>query len=95
MSKNRAENLYKLTSKYDYVINCIGIIKPQINITSAESIKNAIYINSVFPKMLSDTLLKKLKFFRLLQIVSFQEVKEIMMKSLFMMIQTFMEFRKV
>ncbi len=57
--KIEQKNLYELTSKYDYVINCIGIIKPQINITSAESIKNAIYINSVFPKMLSDTLLKK------------------------------------
>ena len=64
--KIEQKNLYELTSKYDYVINCIGIIKPQINITSAESIKNAIYINSVFPKILSDALLEtKIKIFQI------------------------------
>ena len=34
---------------FEYVINCVGVIKPNINESSRESIVNAIYINSVFP----------------------------------------------
>ena len=35
--------------KYDYIINCIGVIKPFINENNQGSIKNAIKINSLFP----------------------------------------------
>lgn len=64
--KIEQKNLYKLIHNYDYVINCIGVIKPEIKINSAESIKNTIYINSVFPKILSDTLLEtKTKIFQI------------------------------
>lgn len=64
--KIKQKNLYKLIHKYDYVINCIGVIKPEIKINSAKSLKNAIYINSIFPKVLSDTLLDtKIKIFQI------------------------------
>ena len=53
--KIKQKNLYKLIHKYDYVINCIGVIKPEIKINSAKSLKNAIYINSIFPKVLPQT----------------------------------------
>ena len=56
--KIEQKNLYKLTYNYDYVINCIGVIKPEIKINSAENIKNTIYINSVFPKILSDVFIR-------------------------------------
>ena len=36
-------------SNYDYIINCIGVIKPYINESDQSSIKNAIKINSLFP----------------------------------------------
>ena len=36
-------------SNYDYIINCIGVIKPFINENNQDSIKNAIKINSLFP----------------------------------------------
>ena len=36
-------------SNYDYVVNCIGVIKPFINENNQDSIKNAIKINSLFP----------------------------------------------
>lgn len=36
--------------KTDYLINCIGVIKPNMN----KSITNAIKINSLFPHELSD-----------------------------------------
>ena len=39
--------------KPDWIINCIGIIKPYINESDSNSILNAIYINSIFPFKLS------------------------------------------
>lgn len=38
----------------DYVINCIGVIKPDINEDHANSISNAVLINSLFPRYLAD-----------------------------------------
>ena len=35
--------------EYDYIVNCIGVIKPKINETDIASINNAISINSFFP----------------------------------------------
>jgi len=37
----------------DWIVNCIGIIKPHINENSVESISNAINVNSIFPAKLS------------------------------------------
>ena len=36
----------------EYIINCIGVIKPHIDENSSESIANAIRINSIFPHQL-------------------------------------------
>ena len=42
-------------SKYDFIINCIGIIRHQIT-DSRESILNAIHVNSLFPiKLIEET----------------------------------------
>lgn len=49
----KQENINKLINDYDYVVNCIGIIKPEINTKKPKSIKKTIYINSIFPTMLS------------------------------------------
>lgn len=38
----------------DFVINCIGTIKPRIKEDSAESVQDALKINSIFPHQLSE-----------------------------------------
>lgn len=38
----------------DYVINCIGVIKPCINESDTKSVANAIMINSIFPRLMAD-----------------------------------------
>jgi dTDP-4-dehydrorhamnose reductase len=40
--------------KIDFVVNCIGIIKPHINDADDKQRLNAIQINSLFPQQLSD-----------------------------------------
>ena len=40
----------------DWVINCIGIIKPHINENNSSSVKNAIVINSLFPYQLASSI---------------------------------------
>lgn len=40
----------------DWVINCIGIIKPHINENNSISVKNAIVINSLFPYQLASSI---------------------------------------
>lgn len=48
------ESLNKIDfSNYDYVINCIGIIKPRINENDILSIQKAYKINAMFPWILS------------------------------------------
>jgi dTDP-4-dehydrorhamnose reductase len=47
------ESLNKYTSSFDYVINCIGIIKPYIDEKNQDSIHNAIIVNSTLPFCLS------------------------------------------
>ncbi len=60
------KELNELVKNYDFIINCIGIIKPEINISNTISLKNAIFINSVFPNLLADTTLnKKIKIFQI------------------------------
>ena len=51
--KNNEEKIRNLTKGFDYIINCIGIIKPEINLKNPKSLKNAIHVNSFFPKTLS------------------------------------------
>ena len=45
------EDLYNLNP--DFIINCIGVIKPHINENSIQSIMNAFKINSELPKLLN------------------------------------------
>lgn len=47
--KNEIEDLLKI-SNFDFIINCIGVIKPLIN----KNLYHSIYINSLFPIKLSD-----------------------------------------
>tara|TARA_B000000475_G_C15996495_1_gene447114 strand:+ start:512 stop:1402 length:891 start_codon:yes stop_codon:yes gene_type:complete len=64
--KTKKTKINQLLNEYDYIINCIGIIKPEIDAGSAKSIKKAIYINSIFPNILASSLLnKKTKIFQI------------------------------
>ncbi len=57
--KNYKDNyLKKITYNKNFIINCAGIIKPYINENDIKSIKNAIYVNSIFPHHLN-LLIKK------------------------------------
>lgn len=40
-------------SKYDYLINCIGILKPAINEGDSKSVIHAVQVNSIFPHELA------------------------------------------
>jgi dTDP-4-dehydrorhamnose reductase len=42
-------------TKPDWVVNCIGVIKPHINEQSSKSIMRAVQINSIFPQILSNS----------------------------------------
>lgn len=47
-------HLFESTGNLDYVINCIGVIKPHINDNNRKQVKNAIQINSIFPNELAE-----------------------------------------
>lgn len=64
--KDQKKMIDQLLSRYDIIINCIGVIKPEINLSSSKSIKNAFYINSIFPVTLKNSALKhKIKIFQI------------------------------
>lgn len=65
---NIKENLQEIVKDCDYVINCIGIIKPYAKDDNPEHIKRAIKVNSLFPYTLSD--LSKEYGFKVLQIAT-------------------------
>jgi dTDP-4-dehydrorhamnose reductase len=50
----KLDDIKKITnhSAPDFIVNCIGAIKPRINVNSAASINDAIFINSTFPHQL-------------------------------------------
>ncbi len=48
-----------INSNYDYIVNCIGLIKPLINDFNRDDIKKAIKINSLFPTLLSENFSNK------------------------------------
>ena len=54
-STDSIEDLIKEVSP-NWVINCIGIIKPHINENNSSSVKNAIVINSLFPHQLASSI---------------------------------------
>ena len=52
--KDNVKKLKTLIKKNTIIINCIGIIKPNIDENEPKSIFNAIYINSIFPNNLNN-----------------------------------------
>ena len=64
IKKNYLNNLKKVVKDKDYIINCIGIIKPYINENSLTSIENAIKVNSNFPHILNSYKEKNVKFIK-------------------------------
>ena len=59
VEKDKIDNLIKIISNKDIVINCIGKIKPFINENDLAQIKTAINVNSLFPIELSKLIKKK------------------------------------
>lgn len=55
----KPETLSKYKNKFNYVINCIGIIKPYIDEKKCDSIYNATVVNSILPYRLSKIFNKK------------------------------------
>ena len=67
---NIIENIEKFISKikkynFEIIVNCIGVIKPRINENDLLSFKNTLYVNSIFPKILQNSLSKKTKIFQI------------------------------
>ncbi len=60
--KNKLKNL---VYKKDYIVNCIGVIKPYIDENKIDSIKNAIKINSLFPHELNNCIMGNAKIFQI------------------------------
>ena len=65
IKKNYINNLKKVVKSKDYIINCIGVIKPYINENSFTSIENAISINSNFPHILNSNKNKNCKVYQI------------------------------
>ncbi|MFC1659424.1 sugar nucleotide-binding protein [Pseudomonadota bacterium] len=66
--KNLKNTLSEIVKDVDFVVNCIGIIKPYMQDSNPENIKRAIKVNSMFPYSLSD--LSKEFNFKVLQIAT-------------------------
>ena len=89
------KKLKRIVKNKDYIINCIGVIKPYINEENLLSVKNAIEVNSIFPHCLKNNIDKKLKFCKLQLIVFLMEKKEIITKTPHTTQKIFMVKRKV
>ena len=63
--KDSINMLKKFIKKDTIIINCIGIIKPNIDENNLKSTLNAVLINSVFPHKLSDEFSKKNKIYQI------------------------------
>ena len=57
--------LKKIVNNKDYVVNCIGIIKPYIIESDTKSLQNALNVNSIFPHILSSCIKKNVKIFQI------------------------------
>ena len=62
-SYNKKDINYLKRLKFDFIINCIGIIKSRIK--NSDSIKEAIKVNSLFPYNLSYIVSKKTKIYQI------------------------------
>ena len=65
IKKNYINNLKKVVKGKNYIINCIGVIKPYINENSFTSIESAIIINSNFPHILNANKNKNCKVYQI------------------------------
>jgi len=54
LSDNYSENLKKIVNNVDFIVNCIGVIKPKIDEKNSNSIKETILTNSYFPMELQN-----------------------------------------
>lgn len=63
--KTNSNKLNSLLKKFDYIINCAGIIKPEINERSPDSIFNSLKVNSYFPHLLNKQKKKNTKVFQI------------------------------
>ena len=59
------KKLKKIVSKKNFIVNCIGIIKPYIVESDAKSLSNALRVNSVFPHVLNSCVKKDVKIFQI------------------------------
>lgn len=57
--------LKKIVNKKNFVVNCIGIIKPYIFENDIKSIKKALYVNSIFPHVLKTCVKDNVKIFQI------------------------------
>jgi len=57
--------LKKITKNKQYIVNCIGIIKPYIHEENHLSIENALKVNSNFPHVLKNCVAEKVKIFQI------------------------------
>jgi dTDP-4-dehydrorhamnose reductase len=63
--KTNSIKLNIFLKKFDYIINCAGIIKPEINEMCSSSILNCLKINSYFPHLLNEQKRKETKVFQI------------------------------
>jgi len=54
----RLEEILRSRGGYQYVINCIGVTKTEINETNSRSVRRAILLNALFPHYLADLVRK-------------------------------------
>jgi len=64
LNKSYESSLKKLMKKNEYIINCIGTIKPFIN-EEEKKIENPILVNSIFPNLLNKYKNKKNKIYQI------------------------------
>ena len=60
-SNYKQKSLKNLINKYDVIVNCIGVIKPNINESDNFSVINTIKVNSIFPRDLCNLKTTRLK----------------------------------
>tara|TARA_B100000989_G_scaffold125527_1_gene93075 strand:- start:16680 stop:17582 length:903 start_codon:yes stop_codon:yes gene_type:complete len=65
INKNYKKKLKNMLSGYDFVINCIGIIKPYIKDSDPKSVENALIVNSLFPHYLKKCANKKTQIYQI------------------------------
>jgi len=58
LSDNHMDNLKKIVNNIDFIVNCIGVIKPKIDERNLNSTKETILTNSYFPLELQNLALE-------------------------------------